>query len=182
MALLKSFSGGEGVTKALAAIAAKLNKAGTLRVGILEGATYPDGTNVATVAAIQEFGAPAAGIPPRPFFAPVVKAGEDTWGPMLGKVAQAADYDTELTLNRMGAVIASQLQTAIREIDSPALSPITVMLRGMRSHDQTLVVTGATVGEAAARVAAGETNYGASDKPLVDSGHLLNSISWEVTP
>jgi len=50
----------------------------------------------------------------------------------------------------------------------------------MRSHDQALVVTGKTVGEAAERVANGDDNYGASTKPLIDSGHLLNSVDYEV--
>jgi hypothetical protein len=54
------------------------------------------------------------------------------------------------------------------------------MLRGMRSKDANLKVTGATVGEAARRVADGDDNYGASAKPLVDSGILLKSISYKV--
>ena len=76
--------------------------------------------------------------------------------------------------------IKGQLQQSIIDTNEPALSPVTVMLRGMKSNDQSLVVTGKTVGEAAARVAAGKTNYGASTKPLIDSGNLLNAVDYTV--
>ena len=43
------------------------------QVGFPSGINYEDGTNVAYVATIQEFGAPEANIPPRPFMRPTVK-------------------------------------------------------------------------------------------------------------
>jgi hypothetical protein len=47
--------------------------AGELQVGFMENADpYPDGTPVALVAAVQEFGSPSNGIPPRPFMRPAV--------------------------------------------------------------------------------------------------------------
>lgn len=52
-----SLSGGAGLQAKLAEIAKKLGDGGTLRAGFLENATYPDGTNVAEVAAVQEYGA-----------------------------------------------------------------------------------------------------------------------------
>ena len=58
MATLK---GGAHADAYLQKIADRIKQAGTLRVGFLEGATYPDGTSVAMVAAIQNFGAPALG-------------------------------------------------------------------------------------------------------------------------
>lgn len=53
---MTGFSGGEAVKQKLLEIAKRLGKADLLKVGFLEGATYPDGTNVAMVAATQEFG------------------------------------------------------------------------------------------------------------------------------
>ena len=47
MATLK---GGDKLEAALREIARKVSKPGKLRVGFLEGATYPDGTPVALVA------------------------------------------------------------------------------------------------------------------------------------
>ena len=49
------------------------------QIGFPSGINYEDGTSVAYVAAIQEFGAPAVGIPARPFIQPTVKEKKDTW-------------------------------------------------------------------------------------------------------
>lgn len=50
-------TGGEKLTDRLSRIGDALSRQATLRVGFLEGATYPDGTSVPMVAAVQEFGA-----------------------------------------------------------------------------------------------------------------------------
>jgi hypothetical protein len=176
----KTFSGGEALEAKLREIAKQAGKAGTLNVGFLENATYPDGTSVAMVAAIQEFGAPAVGIPPRPFFRNMIAAKSPGWAQSLGNLAVNNDYDMEKTLGQMGEGLKGQLQQEIIDTNDPPLSPVTVMLRGMRSHDQNLVVTGKTVGEAAQRVDDGLTNYGASDKVLDDSGHMINSVDYQV--
>jgi hypothetical protein len=177
-----SFTGGDKLKAKLEEIARMAGKADKVNVGWLENATYPNkaGTPVAAIAAIQEYGAPKAGIPARPFFRSMIAAHKGEWGPQLGKIIKAADYDSEVALGLMGENIKGQLQESIIATNEPALSPITVMLRGMRSHDQDLVVTGKTVGEAAQRVEDGLTNYGASTKVLDDSGHLLNTIDYEV--
>ncbi|WP_321905129.1 hypothetical protein [Paraburkholderia tropica] len=154
----------------------------TIKAGVLSG-TYEDGTNIAYVAAIQEFGAPAANIPPRPFMSTTVAERQKQWKSSLARgiaAAAAGTVDANDVMDQVGGLMAADIQKKISEINSPALSPITVMLRGMRGKDASLVVTGSTVGEAAARVANGDDNYGASTKPLVDSGLLLKSISFKV--
>lgn len=175
-----SFSGGAALEAKLREIAKKVGKAATLRVGFLENATYPDGKPVAMVAAIQEFGAPRARIPPRPFFRNMIAAKSPNWGESLAAVLKNNDYDAGKSLAVMGEGIKSQLVASIVEINSPALSPVTLMLRKMRSDDQNLVVTGKTVGEAARRVAEGESYSGVSTAVLIDSGHLQNSVDYEV--
>lgn len=50
-------SGGLKLEAALKRIAKKLSTASNVKVGFLEGATYPDGTPIAYVASINEFGA-----------------------------------------------------------------------------------------------------------------------------
>jgi hypothetical protein len=124
------FTGGEAVEEKLREIAAKIGKAGTLRVGFLAGSTYPDGTPVAMVAAIQEYGAPAAGIPPRPFFRNMIREKSPNWGESLGAVAVERDYDMVTTLAYMGQGIHGQLQAAIREFDSVPLAASTVARKG----------------------------------------------------
>lgn len=173
-------SGGEKLEKRLKEIATKANKKATVRVGFLEDATYPDGKSVAMVAAIQEFGAPSQSIPSRPFFRTMVKDKADTWGDATANLLEANDYDAVKTLNQVGAGIAGQLQQSIKEMNAPPLSPITLMLRKMRSDNPDLEVTGATVGLAAAKVKKGDSVGGVPTKPLIDTGNLWNSVSWEV--
>lgn len=177
---MAELKGGAKLEAALNELARKVEKAGTLRVGFLEGATYPDGTSVAMVAALQNFGAPARGIPPRPFFTNMVKDKSPRWPEQLAGLLEANDWDVDVALNQMGAGIAGQLRQAIVETNSPPLSAITLMLRKMKYDDPDLVVTGATVGEAARRVAAGESYADAPTKPLVDSSHMLQSVDYEV--
>lgn len=172
-------TGGDKLAATLKDLSAKVTAAHTLRVGFLENATYPDGTSVAMVAAIQNFG--AGKTPPRPFFTNMVKAEGPTWGDKLARILDANDFDSEKALELMGEGIKGQLQESIIATMAPPLAAITLMLRKMRSEDQSLVVTGKTVGEAAARVAAGESSAGVSTKPLVDSGHMLNSVDYEVS-
>lgn len=176
-----SFSGGDALKAALAEISKKVEQTRTLRAGFLENATYPDGTSVAAVAAIQNFGAPAKKIPKRPYFSNMVGEKSPRWGEQIGKVVVAADYDVDVTMGRMGELIKSQLQQSIIETDGPRLSPITLMLRKMSSEDQGLVMGGKVVAEAARRVAEGESTDGVSTKVLDDTGHMLNSVDYEVS-
>lgn len=173
-------TGGDKLRTKLREIAKKIEGSHELRVGFLEGATYPDenGTPVATVAWWLNYGTKTA--PPRPFFTNMVKVKSDKWGDALARILADNDYDVTDALMKMGEGISAQLRQAIIELDAPALSPITLMLRKMRIDDPHLVVTGATVGEAARRVAAGESSSPASTKVGVYTGHLLNSIDYEV--
>lgn len=177
MATLK---GGERLAAKLDELAQNLKSGGALKVGFLSGATYPDGTPVAMVAAIQEFGAPRASIPPRPFFRNMIAAKSTEWPAAIAGLLVGNGYDAHAALSTAGEAIAGQLRESIIQTDAPPLSPVTLMLRKMRADDPDLVVSGKTVGEAARRVAAGEAYGGVSTKPLVDSGHLLQSIDFEV--
>jgi hypothetical protein len=143
------FSGGDKLQAVLEGIAKRAGKAKTLDVGFMSGATYPDGTPVAMVAAIQNYGAPAAGIPARPFFSNMVREKSPGWGESLGEVLKDNDYDSDAALKAMGLGIEDQLQQAIRDTNSPALAEATVDRKGF-------------------------------NKPLIDTGHLLNSVQSAV--
>jgi hypothetical protein len=188
----KTFSGGDKLEKKLREIAEKAGKANVVQVGFLSDATYPDGTSVAMVAAINEFGGTvtvpahevtinrkikesgefAAGgqfvkaekanfatthmvesytvtIPPRPFFRGMVSDKSGEWGPALGKIIRAANYESSLALARLGKHIGEQLQDSIREFDSPENAKSTIAKKGF-------------------------------NKPLVDSGNMLRSVDFEV--
>lgn len=175
---MAGFKGGDRLQAVLRGVVDKLTKEKVLRVGFLETAKYPDGTNVAQVAFWNEYGTKSA--PARPFFRTMIAAKSDRWGQALGGALKASDYDVDRAFSLVGTGIKDQLVTSIVSTTSPALSPVTVMLRGMRSNDPSLVVTGKVVGEAAERVAAGKTNYGANDKPLIDSGDMQRSVDFDI--
>jgi len=174
------FTGGAKLDAILRDLARKVERPGTLSVGFLEGATYPDGTSVPMVAALQEYGAPAAGIPPRPYFRGMIASRSGTWGATLAALLKGNGYDGHAALNLMGEEIAADLRDSIIAVTAPPLSPVTLMLRQMRAKSPGLRVTGKVVGEAAARVAAGQTASGVSTKPLIQTGQMLNSVEYRV--
>ena len=144
-----------------------------VRIGIQENQQYEDGTPVAYVGAIHEYGAPERGIPQRSFLRSTEAEKQQEWAGHMEdgvKAVIAGAVTPEQVLEMVGMSAARDVIQTISTIQEPPLSPITVMLRGMQSHDSSLKVTGKTVGEAARRVKDGLTNYGASTKPLVTQG------------
>lgn len=145
--------------------------------GWLPNAKYDDNTPVAAIANIQEYGAPAAGIPPRSFMRTTAEEKESEWSAMSERGLKAVTNGTVSPQNFLiasGQKIAGDIREKITQIDSPALSPITLMLRKMKSEGRN--VTGRTVGEAAARAASGESTSGVPSEPLRDSGLMLSTL------
>lgn len=147
---MATLRGGKRLEAKLAEMAQKVSNPGTLRAGFLPGATYPSGTSVAMVAAIQNFGAPSRGIPPRPFFGNVVAAGRKVWGKQLEKILIANDWDATKSLDQMGELIEGEIRNSINNGSYVPLKPATVRRKGF-------------------------------DKPLIDTGVMVNSVGHEVT-
>jgi hypothetical protein len=141
--------GGERVSEVLRRIADRVSQPMQLRVGFLENATYPDGKPVAMIAAIQEFGAPRAGIPPRPFFRNMIADKEHEWPAAVAGLLLDSDYDLARALDMAGFAIEGQLRQSIQQTNSPPLADSTVARKGFT-------------------------------KPLIETGHMLNSIDHEV--
>lgn len=178
---MASISGGNKLAAALRRISSQVTKAATLEVGFPEGSTEEDGTSTPMVAAIQEFGAPGKGIPPRPFFRNMIKQNAESWPPLLSHLLQSNDYNSADALEILGQQIASELVQSIVDTNDPPLSSVTVMLRGMRTQKKYQNMPfWERFQEAKSRVAAGKTNYGASTKPLVDTGALIGNIKYVV--
>ena len=178
---MAKISGGEALGKALARMSRNVAKAAKVQVGFLGDATEPNGANTAMVAAIQEYGSPKNHIPPRPFFRQMIAKDSPDWAADLGDALKANDYDAAKALALMGEAIRAELQQSIVDFTAPALSPVTVMLRGMRSqaefsdlpfHERFSI--------AVDRVQQGLSDYGASKKPLVDTGAMLRSADYVV--
>jgi hypothetical protein len=141
--------GGNKLSVKLAEINRAANNAHEVKVGFLSKAKYPDGTPVAMVAAIQEFGAPRAGIPPRPFFRNMIAAKSKEWPRAIANLLKSNDYDAEKTLTQTGEAVAGQLRQSVVDTNEPPLAESTIRRKGF-------------------------------DKPLVDTGHMLNSVDYEV--
>jgi hypothetical protein len=172
---MATVKGGENIQKALAEIARRFRTKGTLRVGFLAGSTYPDGTSVPMVAAIQNYGAPSRGIPPRPFFSNMVADKSPAWPDEIGAILQANGGDGEQAMRRMGEHIADQLRSAITDGTYTPTSPVTDLLKSrFPKGGQTF----ADVMAARRDVANGET--APASKPLIHTSNLLNSVEFEI--
>lgn len=134
-----AIKGGTALEKRLRELAANVTKPAHLSVGFLEDATYPSGERVAAIAAIQEFGAPARKIPPRPFFRSMIAEKSPGWGDAIAGVLKANNFDATRTMQQVGAGIKGQLQQSIASFDSVPLSRKTIAAKGF---DKQLVDTG----------------------------------------
>lgn len=154
-------SGGTRMLAKLRQIMTRMGGSAEVRVGFLEGATYPDGTSVAMVAAMNEFGAPSRGQPPRPFFRRMIAAKKDEWGPALGIQLRKTNYNQNAALELVGTGIEGQLRQSIVDLTDPALAKSTI---AAKSRGGTGALHG-TMGPA---------------KPLVDTGYMLSRVDHEV--
>lgn len=133
---MNHISGGEKLERYLRDLAKKVSNAGTLEVGFLEGATYPDGTPVALVAAVNEFGSAANGTPARPAFRNMVAEKSPGWGPAMAECLKQTDNDAAQALELMGEGIKGQLQESIIDFSGVPLAPATIARKG---NDKQLV-------------------------------------------
>lgn len=130
----------------------------TARVGWFETAKYEDGTPVAAVAAKNEFG--SGPVPARPFMRPTIEAELPQWARIAERAAKqvvAGAMDQRTAIEVLAAKAAGDIRKAITRVQSPPLAPRTIEAR-------------------AARGASGK----ASAKPLVDTGHMLQTLTHEV--
>lgn len=147
-------TGAPGLMKKLEELAQRMG-GGSVSVGFLEGATYPDGTSVPAVAFWNEFGKMVRSQEgdyyqlPRPFFRQMIAKESPSWPRKMAKLAKATGYDGPRVLALMGEDIKGGLQESINSLDSPPLAPSTVAAKGF-------------------------------SKPLIDSSHMINSVDYEV--
>lgn len=121
-----------------------------LVVGFLADATYPDGTQVAAVAAYNEYG--TKNTPPRPFMQATVKFKRKKWMTFLASKMKKGrlDGDTKVkVMKQMGVLIKSDLQGSIRSLKFAPLKPSTIKAKGF-------------------------------NKTLIDTATMIRSIDWEI--
>lgn len=154
-------SGGGKLNAILDGIAGRLGGPQEVRTGFLEGATESSGVSMPMVAAIDEFGAPSRGQPPRPFFRGMIEKHKDEWGPELGKVLVTQDYNAEVALGLMGERIAGELRQSIADFDSVPLAPSTIAAKARGGVTKIAGVAG-------------------PEKQLIDTGDMWKGVDSEV--
>jgi len=136
-----------------------------LAVGWGKNQKYPDGTPVAEVAAVQEFGSPADKIPPRPFMRPSIAEYQDKWVKSLvftaNKVFQK-DMSVAVGYRLMGDVVSGDIRKTISQIWSPKLAKRTIQARKAKLAD------------------GGKAATAGIEKPLIDTGLMLSSLTSEI--
>lgn len=148
-----------GVSDKLRVAAQELSKK-RLRVGWFDTSKYEDGTPVAYVATIQEFGYPQGNIPARPFMRPTVADKTNEWKSTLAagsRQIMAGRLTVEQMLGQVGMLAAGNIAHTISKIYTPPLAPTTIAAR-----------------------AAKRKSPGVSTKPLVDTGLMIQSVSHKV--
>ena len=135
---MATLRGGERLNASLRQMASKVAEPVTTRIGFLENARYPDGTSVAMIAAINEWGKPPTQ-PPRPFFRTMIENKQDEWPEAIKDLLVENDLDAEKAFDLTGAAIAGQLRQSIVDLVSPPLAPSTIAKKG---HDKPLIDTG----------------------------------------
>ncbi len=127
-----------------------------VKVGFIDGATYPDGTSVAMIAAGNEWGIPENNQPPRPFFRNAISEHEKEWGDAVERGLEEG-YPVDQVLELIGAKIQGDVQESIATLVDPPLSPTTLHIRRTRKDRPT-----------------------DSTKPLVDSKVMIGDVNYEV--
>lgn len=136
-----------------------------LLVGFFETAKYEDGTPVAYVAAIHEYGSPPQGIPPRPFMRPTFEAKKAEWDEQFSAGARAVARGAitpDAVMGSMGGVAAGAISEAIAAVTSPPLKEATI-------RDKQRAYANGTAG-----------GTGNLSKPLVRTGLLIASPTFAV--
>lgn len=120
------------------------------KVGWFETAAYADGTPVAYVATIHEFGTDK--IPARPFMRPAVAQYGPEWVRLIGDAAKAVllgQVSARAALEMVALKAAGDVGKSITAVSSPPLAPATVKRKGFA-------------------------------KPLVETGQMLQSVTGKV--
>ncbi|WP_277963896.1 hypothetical protein [Pseudomonas sp. RIT-To-2] len=184
-------AGGEALQKYLEGIAESLTKSSGLKVGFLEGSTYPDGTSVPMVAAVNEFGG-TIDIPER------VQTVYFRMNERTGDVghrfvrAQRSNFAQEVVIPAHKITIPSRpfFRETIGDFSPEWGDDLAKLLVKNRYDVQaSLESMGMIIKKQLQdrivdldnpRNAASTLRQKAGNNPLVDTGHMLNSVDYEV--
>lgn len=90
----------------------------------------PGGVPAPYIAAVLNYGNPAKGLQPRPFFDDMVAKQSPTWGRLLAAAMKLNNYDSYDALQMVGLKIKEQLQLSMLNFAGAPLSDKTVARKG----------------------------------------------------
>ena len=131
------------------------------KVGWFDTAKYPDGTPVAYVAAVQEYGFPEGNIPPRLGMRSTSAEKRAEWGGGAGQASKAVlagKLTAIAAMETLGLKAAGDFRKHISEVTAPPLKVNTVKAR----------LAGKKQGNVVSITVA---------KPLVATGHMLATLT-----
>lgn len=149
----------KGGTEKLKATLAEVSSK-QIRTGIFPESVYPDGTPVAYILAIHEWGYPQGNIPARPVMRPTAEQKKSEWGRQIaGAVRGAIDGKVNVVqaFEALGARAAGDIARTISRVTSPPLKKSTLQARQARKKTP-----------------------GVSKKPLVDTGQMIQAVTHVV--
>jgi len=175
-----------GQMQALKAAIPGLTKAES-RVGWFPSAKYADGTPVAGVMMVQEFGSAKRRIPPRPTMRPTAETKGSVWASTAAGASRAVLAGKIAPTGAVEAVAmsaAADVRRAIIDLKDPPLSILTLLARKHRKETGNKVAGGKELGaiDKAGRANGPPDVSGVSTKPLNDSGLALATLTYEVSP
>lgn len=149
------------------------------KVGWFPSAVYEGGQPVAGIAHVHEFGSPSRGIPPRLGMRATATEKREEWKRTVEQLSRATmqgHMPAGHVLEGLAMAAGGHLAQTISKVTAPALKAATIAARKRRLADGGKSLTGAKGGAGVAGIA----------KPLVDTGILLDTLSYEfegaVTP
>ena len=123
-----------------------------VHVGVPEGKKEPDGTSVAMIAAVHEYGSPDQGIPERPFLRVAIQKNRLKYVRLnrinLVKMMHG-QMGMEQALGQLGKMAKGDVQAEIKSGDFTPLKEATIKRKG-------------------------------SSRPLIDTGQMVQSMQWEL--
>lgn len=154
-------SGGENVARIRRELAA-LDKM-QARVGWMESARYADGSPVAGIAVVQEYGSEKMGIPPRSFMRSTQAEKKGDWDKTMKSGFSAVMRGTRTSaklMEAMGVLASGDVRKKITQIFTPPLATSTLKSRARRASGKAKII---------------------SVKPLNDSGYMLATLTHVIT-
>lgn len=151
-----------------------------VQVGWFESSQYEDGTPVAEVAIMQEFGTKTA--PARPFMRPTVANEKSEWGGVASGIVKnvvSGSVSVDDLYQTVGGLMEGDIVKTIASISEPPLTDTTLLLRKWRQEGRK--ITGATVGEAhSALNSENPPSLSTNTKPLNDTGLMVGTVTHEI--